>query len=157
MNHGEHEDHEDYEEHEGHESLFSPRHRMRLPSPLTPRAERVITETIGCAIRVHRALGPGFLESIYQKAMYVELKASGLSYESERPVHVKYRDVEIAGQRVDLIVEGQIVAELKAVVKLDEVHRAQLISYLRASGLRGGLLINFRVAVLRHGLRRVVL
>jgi GxxExxY protein len=72
-------------------------------------------------------------------------------------VPVKYRDVEIAGQRVDLIVEGQIVVELKAVVKLDEVHRAQLISYLRATGLRGGLLVNFRVAVLRHGLRRVVL
>ena len=72
-------------------------------------------------------------------------------------MHVKYRGVKIAGQRVDLIVEGQIVAELKAVVKLDEVHRAQLISYLRATGLRGGLLINFRVAVLRHGLRRVVL
>jgi GxxExxY protein len=89
--------------------------------------------------------------------MYVELGASGLSYESERPVPVKYRDVQIAGQRVDLIVEGQIVVELKAVVKLDEVHRAQLISYLRATGLRGGLLVNFRVAVLRHGLRRVVL
>ena len=70
---------------------------------------------------------------------------------------VNYRDVEIAGQRVDLIVEGQIVVELKAVVKLDDVHRAQLISYLRTTGLRGGLLVNFRVAVLRHGLRRVVL
>ncbi len=146
-----------HEEHEDHESNFSPKHRMRLPSPLTPQADQVMSETIGCAIRVHRTLGPGFLESIYRKAMCVELKASGLSYEAERPVHVKYRGVEIAGQRVDLIVEGQIVAELKAVVKLDEVHRAQLISYLRATGLRGGLLINFRVAVLRHGLRRVVL
>jgi GxxExxY protein len=104
-----------------------------------------------------RALGPGFLESIYRKAMHVELGASGLSYESERPVPVKYRDVQISGQRVDLIVEGQIVVELKAVVKLDEVHRTRLISYLRATELRGGLLINFRVAVLRHGLRRVVL
>ena len=146
-----------HEEHEDHESILSPKHRMRLPSPLTPQADQVMSETIGCAIRVHRTLGPGFLESIYRKAMCVELKASGLSYEAERPVHVKYRGVEITGQRVDLIVEGQIVAELKAVVKLDEVHRAQLISYLRATGLRGGLLINFRVAVLRHGLRRVVL
>ena len=149
--------HEDHEGHEETSSILSPRHRMQLPSPLTAEAERVMSETIGCAIRVHRTLGPGFLESIYRKAMYVELGASGLSYESERPVPVKYRDVEIAGQRVDLIVEGQIVVELKAVVKLDEVHRAQLISYLRATGLRGGLLVNFRVAVLRHGLRRVVL
>ena len=149
-----------HEEREGHEetnSTLSPRHRMQLPSPLTAEVERVMSETIGCAIRVHRTLGPGFLESIYRKAMYVELGASGLSYESERPVPVKYRDVQIAGQRVDLIVEGQIVVELKAVVKLDEVHRAQLISYLRATGLRGGLLVNFRVAVLRHGLRWVVL
>ena len=89
--------------------------------------------------------------------MYVELAASGLSFESERPVKVRYRDVSISGQRVDLIVEGLIIVELKAVLKLDEVHRAQLISYLRSTGLRGGLLINFRVAVLRRGLRRVVL
>ena len=116
-----------------------------------------MTETIGCAIRVHRALGPGFLETIYRKAMYLELKASRLSFECERPVNVKYRGVEIRGQRADLIVEQAIVVELKAVVKLDEVHRAQLISYLRTTGLRGGLLINFRVAVLKRGLRRVVL
>ena len=68
-----------------------------------------------------------------------------------------YRDVEISGQRVDLIVEGLIVVELKSVMKLDEIHRAQLISYLRATGLRGGLLINFRVPVLYSGLKRVVL
>jgi len=80
-----------------------------------------------------------------------------LSYESERPVHVKYRNVEITGQRVDLIVDGLIVVELKAVIRLDEVHRAQLISYLRTTGLRGGLLVNFRVPVLQQGLKRVVL
>lgn len=131
--------------------------RMRLPSPLTAHAEHAMSETIGCAIRVHQALGPGFLESIYRKAMQIELNAAGLSYESERPVHVKYRDVDIKGQRVDLIVESAIVVELKSVVRLDEVHRAQLISYLRTTGLRGGLLINFRVPVLQRGLRRIVL
>ena len=149
--------HEDHDDLEGHESHSSRAHRMRLPSPLTPEADQVTSAVIGCAIRVHRALGPGFLESIYQKAMYLELAATGLSYESERPVQVKYRDVEIAGQRVDLIVEGLIVVELKSVVRLDEIHRAQLISYLRATGLRGGLLINFRVPVLYAGLKRVVL
>lgn len=136
---------------------MAPRHRMRLPSPLSAHAEQVMSEAIGCAVRVHRALGPGFLESIYRKAMFVELAAAGLSYEAERPVTVRYRDVDLPGQRVDLIVEQEIVLELKAVIKLDEVHRAQLISYLRTTGLRGGLLINFRVALLRHGLRRVVL
>lgn len=149
--------HEDHEDREEHETILVPEYRMRLPSPLTARAEQVMSETIGCAIRVHRALGPGFLESIYRKAMYVELGAAGLSYESERPVRVRYREVEITGQRVDLIVEGEIVVELKSVVHLDEVHRAQLISYLRTTALRGGLLINFRVSVLRRGLRRVVL
>ena len=148
--------HEDHDDLEGHDSDASPSYRMRLPSPLTPAAEHVMSEVIGCAIRVHRALGPGFLESIYQKAMHAELSATGLSYESERPVRVKYRDIEIAGQRVDLIVERLIVVELKSVVRLDEIHRAQLISYLRTTGLRGGLLINFRVAVLRGGLKRVV-
>ncbi len=130
---------------------------MRLPSPLTDEAERVMVETIGCAITVHRALGPGFLESIYRKAMYIELDAHGLGFESERAVRVSYRGVEISGQRVDLIIDNQIVVELKSVVRLDEVHRAQLISYLRTTKLRGGLLINFRVPVLQQGLKRIVL
>ena len=148
--------HEDHDGHEGHESNVS-QYRLRVHSPLTREAEHVMTETIGCAIRVHRALGPGFVEPIYKRAMRVELEACGLSYECERAIKVKYRDIDIPGQRVDLIIENLIVVELKSVVKLDEVHRAQLISYLRTTGLRGGLLINFRVAVLQRGLRRVVL
>jgi GxxExxY protein len=152
-----HDTHEKHDEDEGHEDACSPRYQMRLASPLSPAAERAMTETIGCAIRVHRELGPGFLESIYQKAMHAELSATGLSYESERPIRVKYRDIEISGQRVDLIVERVIVVELKSVIRLDEIHRAQLLSYLRTTGLRGGLLINFRVPVLHSGLKRVVL
>src|SRR5215204_6480384 len=106
---------------------------------------------IGCAIAVHRALGPGFLESIYRKAMYIELEQRKMAFERERSIHVKYRGVEIPGQRVDLIIEGLIVVELKAVVRFEEVHRAQLISYLRTTRLRGGLLVNFRVRVLKDG------
>jgi PD-(D/E)XK nuclease superfamily len=111
--------HEDHEEHEGHEDettrpddrafqspMPSPWLRMRRPSPLPPETESVITETIGCAIAVHRALGPGFLERIYRRAMYIELSARHLAYEAEQPVKVVYRGVEIPGQRVDLIVEG---------------------------------------------------
>ena len=149
--------HEDHEGHEGHDAIPSTEFRLRVASPLPAHAERVMTETIGCAIRVHRVLGPGFLESIYRKAMCLELKASGMTYEAERPVSVRYRDMDITGQRVDLIVEAAIVVELKSVIRLDDVHRAQLISYLRTTGLRGGLLINFRVPVLRQGLKRVVL
>ena len=146
-----------HDDHDEHDFRSSRPYRMRLPSPLTPEAEHVMSETIECAFRVHRELGPGFLESIYRKAMYFELNRAGLSYQSEHAVSVKYREIEIPGQRVDLIVENVIVVELKAVVRFDDVHRAQLISYLRTTGLRGGLLINFHVRVLHSGLKRIVL
>jgi GxxExxY protein len=146
-----------HEGHEGHEDGYFTRSGLRVPSPLTPEAENVMSRTIGCAIAVHRALGPGFIEMIYRRAMCIELESRNLAFESERPIRVSYRGTEINGQRVDLIIEGLIVVELKAVIRLDEVYRAQLISYLRTTGLRAGLLINFRVPVLKRGLRRVVL
>ena len=129
----------------------------RSDSPLSPEGEWVMRQTIGCAIAVHRALGPGFLESIYRKAMCIELQSRALPYEQERPIHVRYRGVEIPGQRVDLIVQSLIVVELKSVMRLDGVHRAQVISYLRTTGLKGGLLINFRVRLLKDGIQRIVL
>ena len=144
-----------HEGREGHEG-FKP-FSMRLSSPLSSEAEDAMADTIGCAIAVHRALGPGFLESIYKKAMYVELDARGISFESEKAVTVSYRETQIHGQRVDLVVRNLIVVELKAVRRFDDVHQSELISYLKTTGLRGGLLINFRVPVLKAGLRRVVL
>jgi GxxExxY protein len=142
------------EEHE--EDPFSIK-RMRTASPLSPEAEQAMHATIGCAIAVHRSLGPGFLESIYRKAMCLELEARKLAFDCERSVDVVYRGVPISGQRIDLIIEGLIVVELKAVAAFEEIHRAQVISYLKTMGLRGGLLINFRVRVLKDGLRRIVL
>ena len=94
--------HEGGSKHEAHEELPGTRFRMRRNSPLSPEADRMMTHTIGAAIAVHRALGPGFLESIYRKAMCVELEARGISFQVERPVRVAYRGVEIPGQRVDL-------------------------------------------------------
>jgi len=152
-----HDKHEGREVDEGDEDGPSLRYQMRRSSPLSPEAERAMTKTIGCAIGVHKSLGPGLLESIYRKAMYVELTAAQLLYEMERPVCITYRGVDLRGQRVDLIVEGLIVVELKSVARFSDVHRAQVISYLRATGLRGGLLINFNVPKLRDGLRRIVL
>ena len=149
--------HDGHDGHDGSESRVTGQHRMRLPSPLTQEAERAMSDTIECAFRVHRELGPGFLESIYKKAMHFELGRAGLSFECEQPVAVKYQGILIPGQRVDLIVEQSIVVELKDVVRFDAVHRAQVISYLRTTGLRGGLLINFRVSVLHKGLQRIVL
>ena len=160
--------HEGHEDHEGHEELIKrderavehgippPWHRMRLPSTLPPETESVMTETIGCAIAVHRALGPGFLERIYRRAMYIELEAHHLAYEAERPVKVVYRGIDLPGQRVDLIVEGLVLVELKSVMHIDQIHCAQVLSYMKTAGLRAGLLINFRAPTLRQGLRRFV-
>ena len=94
---------------------------------------------------------------MYRKAVCIELEKRNLRYEYERPIEVLYGEVPISGQRIDLIVGGLIIVELKAVARLEEIHRAQLISYLRATGLHGGLLINFRVRVLKDGIRRIVL
>ncbi len=142
---------------EGHEEHEGGRRPLRLRSSLPPETERVMTETIGCAISVHRALGPGFLESIYLAAMGIEMRARGLASERERAIYVSYRGVDIPGQRVDLLVDGVVVVDLKAVRRFEDVHYAQVVSYLKTLGLRAGLLINFNVPLLRQGLKRIVL
>jgi GxxExxY protein len=119
--------------------------------------ERIAKEVIGAAIEVHRTLGPGFLEKIYKQALCVELGVRGLMFERECAVTVHYRGVAIPGQRVDLIVGGCVVVELKAATRLDPVHDAIVISYLRTTGLRVGLLLNFHCRTLKEGLKRIVL
>lgn len=150
-----------HEGHEGHEERdvadLGWTVQMRNTSPLSLEAERAMHATIGCAIAVHQALGPGYLESIYKKAMAIELDSRRVPFERERAVDVIYREIAIPGQRVDLIVGGLIVVELKAIERFTDVHRAQLISYLKTTGLRGGLLVNFRVRRLKDGLQRIVL
>lgn len=146
--------HEDGNEgHDEHEGGLRP---LRVASPLSVETEKVMRETIGCAIAVHRELGRGFLESIYRAAMAIELTRQGLAFEQEHAIVVNYRGVKIPGQRVDFIIEGQVILELKAVKQFDDAHQAQLISYLKTTGLRAGLLINFNVPLLRFGLRRFV-
>jgi GxxExxY protein len=126
-------------------------------SVLSSREDQLMARIIGAAIAVHREFGPGFLESIYKRAMSLELSARGLAFERERGVRVKYRGADIPGQRLDLIVEKLVVVELKSVQRVDQIHIAQVISYLKTTGLRAGLLINFRVPVLQQGLKRIVL
>jgi len=142
--------------HEIHERHESGRNRLRVASPLDSETEEVISHVIGAAIEVHKALGPGYLESIYKRAMLIELDARNLAFECERPLTVVYRGVAIPGQRVDLLVENRVVIELKAVVRFEQIHRVQVISCLHALELRAGLLINFRVPVLPQGLQRIV-
>ena len=104
--------------------------------PVSPDDEGLARRVIGAAIEVHKQLGPGFLESIYRKAMVYELQLSGLIVESEKEILVPYKGTQIAGQRLDLLVGERIIVELKAVESFAPIHQAQLISYLKATRLR---------------------
>ena len=110
----------------------------------------------GCGINVHRILGPGYKEIIYRRAFCLELDEAGLSYEAEKKILVPYKDWLLDGHRIDLIVGGVVIVELKAVPRLSELHRLQVLSYLKATGLRLGFVMNFNVEALRHGIKRVV-
>ena len=121
------------------------------------RLDQITEEIIGAAIEVHRALGPGLLESAYEACLAFELAERGLKLKQQTPVPVQYRDVKLdVGYRLDLLVEGSVIVEIKAVDSLQPVHQAQLLSYLRLSGRRVGLLINFNVKVLKNGISRLV-
>jgi len=120
--------------------------------------EELTRQIIGAAIEVHRALGPGLLESAYQSCLAQELSLRGLPFHSEVPVPVSYKGVQLeCGFRLDLLVADKVVVEIKSVEAVLPVHEAQLLTYLRVSGHQVGLLINFNVAVLREGITRRVI
>ena len=112
---------------------------------------------IGAAIEVHRILGPGLIESIYEEALCVELQLRGISFPRQAELDVYYKGHVIKGQRLDLLIEGQIVVELKSVIKLPDVAVAQVMSYLKATGLKRALLINFGMPRLVDGIKRISL
>jgi len=115
----------------------------------------VLTEQIiGAAIEVHRILGPGLLESVYEQALCHELRMRGIAFDQQVSVDVLYKDIRILGQRLDLLVERQVIVEVKSVRTLPEVAEAQMLSYLKATGLKRGLLINFGARLLANGVRR---
>ncbi len=128
----------------------------RVPSNLPPDVEDVLTRTIGACIEVHRHLGPGFLESIYRRAVCVELRERGMAFEEEKTVSVRYKGHLLHGHRLDLIVESRVVLEIKAVSQLEAIHGSQVVSYLKSTGLRAGLLANFNAVVMKAGIRRIV-
>ena len=121
---------------------------------MTLELEELTGKIISCAIEVHKKLGPGFLESIYQIALPMELVKQKLKVETQKVIKICYDGKEIGMHRLDLVVEGQIIVELKTVKDFDDSYTAQLISYLKASGLKVGLLLNFAKAVLK--IKRVV-
>jgi GxxExxY protein len=130
---------------------------LNVSSDLDPSTEDLIHRIIGCCITVHCELGPGLLEQIYHRAVGVELQHCGIPFEREKRFPVKYRDKALYLHRLDLVVDGRVMLELKAVERLHPVHRAQVLSCLRVSKLRACLLINFNVALLPEGIKRIVL
>jgi GxxExxY protein len=118
--------------------------------------DRALTGAIiGAAMEVHNLLGPGLLESTYEECLAREFELRGIHYDRQKAVPVVYKDVKLdCGYRIDLVVEGQVVVELKAVESLAKIHEAIVLTYLRLSGCRIGLLINFNVLTLKQGIRR---
>ena len=126
--------------------------------PIPTEVEWLGRRVIGCAIAVHRVLGPGYKESIYVEALCLELHSRALKFEREKPITVMYKGREIPGQRLDLMVERVLVVECKVVEAILTVHSRQLTSYLRTTRLRLGFIFNFNVdALMPHGFKRIAL
>lgn len=139
-----HEEHKGYrEEHKGGTQMLD---------------ETVFKKVLDLSFKIHKQLGPGLLESAYEACLFYELSKSGLCVEKQKPLPLVYEDVRLeAGYRVDLLVEKQVIIEVKSVEALADIHMAQILTYLKLSGCRLGLLANFNVAYLRDGIRRVIL
>lgn len=114
-------------------------------------------EIIGCCIEIHKELGPGLLESAYEECLAYELSNSGLFFERQKPLPIRYKEIQIEyGYRMDFIVENQVVVELKSVEIINNVHTAQILTFMRFSEMNAGLLINFNVSVLKNGIKRFI-
>lgn len=111
---------------------------------------------IGAAIEVHRQLGPGYLENIYEEALAIELNLRNIKYQRQPEINIQYKENNIGSGRLDLLVENKLVVELKTVETLLPLHKAQVISYLKATNLQLGLLINFNTPLLKHGIKRII-
>jgi GxxExxY protein len=119
--------------------------------------DEVTGKIIGAAIEVHRTLGPGLLESVYDECMRFELASAGLAFRHQYPIPIEYNGRKLSGDyRIDFLVEGLVVVELKAVERLQSVHEAQLLTYLRLTRLQVGLLVNFNTDVRHRGVKRLV-
>jgi len=120
--------------------------------------DQLSNKVIGCALEVHRHLGPGLLESTYEACLAYELETAGLAHKRQHPLPVVYKTVSLdCGYRVDLMVEEGLIVELKSVEKMLPIHEAQLLSYMKLAGVSVGLLTNFNVGLLKDGIKRMVL
>jgi GxxExxY protein len=138
-------EHEAHEDHKGHEGL-------------TARSEMLARAIVDAGLKVHRTLGPGLLESAYEHCLAQELRTRGVSLRRQVAMPIVYDGVKLnAGYRLDMVVEEAIIIEIKAIDALTRVHEAQILTYLRLSGLRMGFLMNFNVVLFKQGLKRLVL
>ena len=113
---------------------------------------------IGCAIQVHRELGPGLLESTYEQCVAYELNQAKIPFKIQHPIPVSYKEIKLdCGYRVDLLIDDQLIVELKSVEQLLKIHEAQVLTYMKLANIRIGLLINFNVQILKKGIKRFVL
>ena len=115
-------------------------------------------QVIGAAIEVHKTLGPGLLESIYEECLCIELGKRNIPFERQKEVNIEYRGIKLESKyRIDLVISKKVIVELKTVEELAPIHDAQILSYLKLTGLKVGLLINFNVPVLKEGIKRLAL
>jgi len=136
--------------HEGHEG-----HKGHEEEELT--IEALAAEIVDCGLKVHKALGPGLLESAYEHCLAYEIRRRGISLRRQAPLPIVYGDARLdEAYRLDLVVGDQVIVEVKAVDTLTDLHKAQLLTYLRLSGLRLGFLMNFNVPLFKQGLKRIV-
>jgi GxxExxY protein len=126
---------------------------LEFPEQRDPLTEKII----GCAVEVHRVLGPGLLEATYEAALAVEMAAAGLRFQRQLVVPVSYKGQIIGEHRLDFVVEEAVVLELKSVERFDPIFEAQLLTYLKIAGLKRGLLLNFNSRLLKDGIKRMVL
>ena len=131
--------------------------QLKIVSNLSEQHEHLINKVIGAAIEVHKHLGPGFLEIIYERALCHEFQINGIPFEKQVEILVPYKNTSIPGQRLDLVIDSFLILELKAVENILPIHETQLLLYLKSTGLKVGLIINFKSKQLKSGIRRLVL
>ncbi len=130
---------------------------MKTFDPIPKYLDRIATETIDAVFKVHKTLGPGLLESVYEKCLAYELTKRGLAVETQLPFPIEYDGVKLdAGLRIDMLVDHELILELKSVDAMHPVFEAQLLTYMKLTGRRLGLLVNFNVPLIKHGIKRMV-
>jgi GxxExxY protein len=126
---------------------------LEFPEQKDPLTEKII----GCAIEVHRTLGPGLLESTYESALCVEMQLAGLKFERQLTIPIAYKNQPVGDYRLDLLVEKSVIVEIKSVDRFDPIFEAQLLAYLKITGIKRGLLLNFNSRLLKDSIKRLVL